>query len=74
MNWNPNAHKGTQSERKARFINRRVKELLGSAYSWDGQLGELNYIGNPLSDRWQTPHERKTLNAIDRNWNEAITA
>ncbi len=34
-----------------------IQSLLGESYSWDSELGELNYLGNPLSDQWQTAQE-----------------
>lgn len=58
------------THRRNRYIEREVKRQLGSAYSYED---ELYYFGNPLSDHWQTPSERKTLASIERSWTEATT-
>ncbi len=61
----------SQSDRKNIFMNRRVREVLGSAYSW---RDELYHLGNPLSDHWQTPYEKQAIAKIERHWQEAISA
>ncbi len=71
LQWNPNAHKGTQQERRNRYMNREVKRQLGSSYSYEN---ELYYIGNPMSDPWQTLMEKQVIARIERNWEEAIRA
>jgi hypothetical protein len=67
-----NAGAGAESaqERKNRYMNRRVKELLGSTYSWDS---ELYYIGNPISEYWQSDQEKRMIAIIERTWHEATS-
>lgn len=59
----------TQTERKNIYMNRMVKQKLGSAYSW---RDELYYIGNPCV-AGATAFEEKTIAAIERNWKELTT-
>lgn len=66
----PKAGRQTHESRKAQFINRRIKEILGSAYSWDE---ELYYRGNPCVG-WATPHEEAAVTRAERDWFQAVTA
>jgi hypothetical protein len=43
-----------------------IQALLGASYSWDDKLNELNFRGNPLSDQWQTPHERSAVAQVNK--------
>lgn len=42
-------------------MNTTIQHLLGKSYSWDEELGELNYLGNPLSHDNQTAFELRQV-------------
>ena len=34
----------------------KIQNILGKSYTWDSELSELNYLGNPVS-YWMTDYE-----------------
>ena len=43
-------------------MNELIRAKLGKSYSWDVELDELNYRGNPLSHHNMTTYEINIVN------------
>jgi hypothetical protein len=47
-------------------VEEKIQSVLGKSYTWDSELNELNYLGNPVSF-WMTAHEAAAVKFATRN-------